>query len=108
MRALAQHRFGKVEAMAHGGLHCTAMRLVEVMDDLSHWTPLQLSRSGFDIDVALLHDDLPEGLIGARFLPHARAPLNRLFLTAWKSFSILKPSPSARTHTHELSPAALE
>src|SRR6204780_2680878 len=38
MRALAQHRFGKVEAMAHGGLHCTAMRLVKGMDDLSHWT----------------------------------------------------------------------
>ena len=29
-------------------------------------------------------------MTGARFLPHARAPLNRLFLTAWKSFSILK------------------
>jgi LysR family glycine cleavage system transcriptional activator len=54
----------------------------------------QLAESGFGIDVALLHDDLPEGVIGARFLPHARAPLNRLFLTAWKSFSILKPSPS--------------
>jgi hypothetical protein len=40
MRALAQHRFGKVEAMAHGGLHCTAMRLVKGMYDLSHWTPL--------------------------------------------------------------------
>jgi hypothetical protein len=40
MRALAQHRFGKVEAMAHGGLHCTAMRLVKGMDDLRHWTPL--------------------------------------------------------------------
>src|SRR5262245_65855968 len=38
MRALAQHRFGKVEAMAHGGLHCSAMRLVKGMDDLSHWT----------------------------------------------------------------------
>jgi len=34
MRALAQHRFGKVEAMAHGGLHCTAMRLVKGMGDL--------------------------------------------------------------------------
>jgi hypothetical protein len=53
-----------------------------------------ISRKRFVIDVALLHDDLPEGVIGARFLPHARAPLNRLFLTAWKSFSILKPSPS--------------
>jgi hypothetical protein len=31
-----------------------------------------------------------KGAIGARFLPHAGAPLNRLFLTAWKSFSILK------------------
>jgi hypothetical protein len=41
MRPLAQHRFGKVEAMAHGGLHCTAMLLVKGMDDLSHWTPLQ-------------------------------------------------------------------
>jgi hypothetical protein len=37
----------------------------------------QLAESGFGIDVALLHDDLPEGVIGARFLPHARAPLNR-------------------------------
>jgi hypothetical protein len=55
----------------------------------------QLAESGFGIDVATLpHDDLPEGVIGARFLPHAGAPLNRLFLTAWKSFSILKPSPS--------------
>jgi len=42
MRALAQHRFGKVEAMAHGGLHCTAMLLVKGMDDLSHWTPWDL------------------------------------------------------------------
>ena len=40
MRALAQHCFGKVEAVAHGGLHFTAMRLVEGMDDPSHWTPL--------------------------------------------------------------------
>jgi hypothetical protein len=40
MGALAQHRFGKVEAMAHGGLHRTAMRLVKGMDHLSHWTPL--------------------------------------------------------------------
>jgi hypothetical protein len=39
-RALAQHRFGKVEALAHGGLHCTAMLLVKGMDDLSHCTPL--------------------------------------------------------------------
>jgi hypothetical protein len=53
-----------------------------------------MSRKRFGIDVALLHDDLPEGAIGARFLPHARAPLNRLFLSAWKSFSILKPSSS--------------
>ena len=45
-------------------------------------------------NVALLHDDLAEGVIGARLLPHAPAPLNRLFLTAWKSFSILEPSPS--------------
>src|SRR5471032_1856357 len=41
MGALAQHRFGKVDALAHGGLHCTAMRLVIGMD-LSHWTPLSL------------------------------------------------------------------
>jgi hypothetical protein len=54
----------------------------------------QLAESRFGIDVALMHDDLHEGVIGARFLPHARAPLNRLFLTAWKSFSILKSSPS--------------
>jgi hypothetical protein len=40
MRALAQHRFGKVEAIAHGGLHCAAMRLIKGMDGLSHWTPL--------------------------------------------------------------------
>jgi hypothetical protein len=33
----------------------------------------QLAKSGFGIDVALLHDDLPEGVIGARFLLHARA-----------------------------------
>src|SRR3954462_13370199 len=52
----------------------------------------QLAEGGFGIDVALLHDDLSESVIGARFLAHARAPLNRLFLTAWKSFSILKPS----------------
>jgi len=32
--------------------------------------------------VALLHDDLAEGVIGVRLLPHAPAPLNRLFLTA--------------------------
>jgi hypothetical protein len=43
MRALAQHRFGKVEAMAHGGLHCTAMRLVKGMHDLSHSTLTQLA-----------------------------------------------------------------
>jgi len=54
----------------------------------------QLAESGFGIDVALLHDDLAECVIGARLLPHAPAPLNRLFLTAWKSFSILEPSPS--------------
>jgi hypothetical protein len=36
MRALAQHRSRKVEAMAHGGLHGTAMPLVKGMDDLSH------------------------------------------------------------------------
>jgi hypothetical protein len=53
-----------------------------------------MSRKRFGVDVALLHDDLPEGVIGARFLPHARAPLNRLFLSGWKSFSILKPSSS--------------
>jgi hypothetical protein len=40
MRALAQHHFGKVEAMAHGGIHRTAMLLVKGMDGLSHWTPL--------------------------------------------------------------------
>jgi hypothetical protein len=40
MRALAYHRFGKIEAMAHDGLHGTAMLLVKGMDDLSHWTPL--------------------------------------------------------------------
>src|SRR5665213_1058767 len=44
MRALAQHRFGKVEAMAHGGLHCDAMRRVKGMDDLSHWTPRGILR----------------------------------------------------------------
>ena len=38
-RALAQHRFGKVEALAHGGLHGAAMLLVKRMDGLSHWTP---------------------------------------------------------------------
>ena len=27
MRAFAQHRFGKIEALAHGGFHCAAMRL---------------------------------------------------------------------------------
>src|SRR5829696_5259909 len=32
MRALAQHRFGKVEALAHGGLHRAAMRLVKGMN----------------------------------------------------------------------------
>jgi hypothetical protein len=41
MRALAHHPFGKVEAMAHGGLHCTAMRLVKGMDNLGHWALLQ-------------------------------------------------------------------
>src|SRR5690242_14886235 len=39
MRALAQQRFGEVEAMAHGGLHCTTMGLVKGMDHLGHWTP---------------------------------------------------------------------
>jgi LysR family transcriptional regulator, glycine cleavage system transcriptional activator len=39
MRALAQHRLGKVEAMAHGGLHQTAMLLIKGMDDLSHKAP---------------------------------------------------------------------
>jgi hypothetical protein len=52
-----------------------------------------IGRKGFGIDIALLHD-LPEGAIGERFLAHTRAPFNRLFLTAWKSFSILTPPPS--------------
>jgi hypothetical protein len=34
--ALAQHRFGKVEAMAHRGLHGSAMLFVKGMDGLSH------------------------------------------------------------------------
>jgi hypothetical protein len=72
------------------------MLLVKGMDDLGHWTHslAPSAESGFGIDVALLHDDRSEGVINARFLPHATAPLNRLFLTAWNSFSILTPSPS--------------
>ncbi|KRR15149.1 hypothetical protein CQ12_07705 [Bradyrhizobium jicamae] len=35
VRAVAQHRFGKVETLAHGGFHCTTMRLVKGMN-LSH------------------------------------------------------------------------
>ncbi|WP_200953028.1 MULTISPECIES: hypothetical protein [unclassified Rhizobacter] len=31
LRALAQHRFGQVEALAHGGLHGGAMGFVEGM-----------------------------------------------------------------------------
>jgi len=36
MNVLAQHRFGKIEAMAHGGLHRAAMRFVKRMDGFSH------------------------------------------------------------------------
>lgn len=32
LRALAQRRFGKIEALAHGGFHCAAVRLVEGMN----------------------------------------------------------------------------
>lgn len=39
MRALAQHRVGKVEPLPHGGLHQAAMLLVEGMNGLSHGTP---------------------------------------------------------------------
>src|SRR5882762_8837443 len=55
MRALAQHGSSKVEAMAHGGLHCTAMRLVKGMDDLSHWTPLERN------DLRMLRTDRNRG-----------------------------------------------
>lgn len=32
IRALAEHRFGEVQSLAHGGLHRLAVRLVERMD----------------------------------------------------------------------------
>ncbi|WP_398492625.1 hypothetical protein [Variovorax sp.] len=47
------------------------------------------------MDIALRHDGLPDRAIGACILHRARALLNRLFLVAWKSFSIPKSSPSS-------------
>ena len=38
IRAFAQHCFGKVESMAHGGLHGAAMLFVKRME-FSHGTP---------------------------------------------------------------------
>src|SRR3954452_8755615 len=45
MRALPQHRFNKVETLAHGGLHLAAMHFVEGMNHLSHWTSLSRPNS---------------------------------------------------------------
>jgi hypothetical protein len=41
MRALAQHRFGEVKALAHGSFHRAAMCFVKGMSYFSHRTFLQ-------------------------------------------------------------------
>src|SRR5262245_59322247 len=73
MRALAQHRFGKVEAMTHGGLHCSAMRLVKGMDDLSHWTS-SLIKSWRGVRISLGSDrlDLQQPFVVDGFGDHDR------------------------------------
>jgi hypothetical protein len=41
MRAFAEHRLGKIEALAHGSFHCAAMRLIKWMNFAHAMSPPQ-------------------------------------------------------------------